>query len=104
MKIYNKKKLLTKQKPMKAERDEQIGLQAKAYSLEFMAAATQILTIICLIKRNPAWKGSLSLLFFGVAYALFYKHKQYSEKPYQQAGTVFLAIGIVLLVWFGIME
>ncbi len=66
-------------------------MQAKAYFLELMAAATQILTIMCLIKRTPTWKGSLSLLFFGVAYALFYKHKPCSEKPYQQAGAVVLA-------------
>ena len=47
------------------ERDEQIDMQAKVYSLEYVIAVTQILTIMCLIKGNSAWKGSLSLLFFG---------------------------------------
>ncbi len=91
-----------RQRPVKDERDEQIDLQAKSHSLEYVIAATQILTIMCLIKGNPAWKGSLSLLFFGVAFGLFYKYQQYTEKPYRQVGVVFLVIGILLLVWFGI--
>ncbi len=91
-----------RQRPVKDERDEQIDLQAKSHSLEYVIAATQILTIMCLIKGNPAWKGSLSLLFFGVAFGLFYKYQQYTEKPYRQVGVVFLIIGILLLVWFGI--
>ncbi len=91
-----------RQRPVKDERDEQIDLQAKSHSLEYVIAATQILTIMCLIKGNPAWKGSLSLLFFGMAFGLFYKYQQYTEKPYRQVGVVFLIIGILLLVWFGI--
>ncbi len=91
-----------RQRPVKDERDEQIDLQAKSHSLEYVIAATQILTIMCLIKGNPAWKGSLSLLFFGVAFGLFYKYQQYTEKPYRQVGVVFLIIGVLLLVWFGI--
>ncbi len=91
-----------RQRPIKDERDEQIDIQAKSNALEYMAAATQILTILCLMKGNPAWKGSLSLLFFGVAFALFYKYQQYTEKPYRQVGVVFLMVGIALLVWFGI--
>lgn len=91
-----------RQRPIKDERDEQIDVQAKVHSLEYVIAATQILTVMCLIKGNPAWKGSLSLLFFGVAFGLFYKYQQYTEKPYRQVGVVFLLIGIVLLAWFGI--
>ncbi len=91
-----------RQRPVKDERDEQIDLQAKSHSLEYVITTTQILTIMCLIKGNPAWKGSLSLLFFGVAFGLFYKYQQYTEKPYRQVGVVFLIIGILLLVWFGI--
>lgn len=96
MKIYNKKR------PIKDERDEQIDVQSKVHSLEYVIAATQVLTVMCLIKGKPAWKGSLSLLFFGVAFGLFYKYQQYTEKPYRQVGVVFLLIGIVLLAWFGI--
>ena len=91
-----------KQRLVKDERDEQIDVWAKNYSLEYVIAATQILTIVCLIKGNSAWKGSLSLLFFGVAFALFYKCERYTEKPYRQVGVIFLIIGIALLVWFGI--
>ena len=91
-----------RQRPIKDERDEQIDVQAKVHSLEYVIAATQVLTVMCLIKGNPAWKGSLSLLFFGVAFGLFYKYQQYTEKPYRQVGVVFLLIGIILLVWFGI--
>ncbi len=91
-----------KERPMKDERDEQIEVHAKSYALEFMIAATQVLTIMCLVKGNPAWKGSLSLLFFGAAFALFYKYQQYTEKPYRQAGVVLLLVGIALLIWFGI--
>ena len=90
-----------RQRPIKDERDEQIDLQAKSHSLEYVICATQILTIMCFIKGNPAWKGSLSLLFFGVAFGLFYKYQQYTEKPYLQVGVFFLLIGIALLIWFG---
>ncbi len=57
-----------RQRPVKDERDEQIGLQAKSHSLEYVIAATQILTIMCLIKGNPAWKGSLS--FYSLVWLL----------------------------------
>ncbi len=50
------------QRPFKDERDEQIDTRSKSMALDFMIAATQVLTVICLIKGNPAWKGSFSLL------------------------------------------
>lgn len=95
MKNYN-------EKPIKDERDEQIATNAKSYALEWVTAVTQILTIICIVKGNPAWKGTLSILFFGIAFSLFYKYKQYEENPFRQIGVVFLIGGIGLLVWFGI--
>lgn len=61
-----------KQRPIKDERGEQIDVEAKSYALEYVVAATQVLTIMCLIKGNPAWKGSLSLLFFGVAFLIWF--------------------------------
>lgn len=91
-----------RQRPPKDERDQQIDVQAKSYALEFMIAATQVFTIMCLVKGNPAWKGSLSLLFFGAAFSLFYKYQQYTAKPYRQIGVFLLLIGIALLIWFGI--
>ncbi|WP_317314410.1 DUF6442 family protein [Holdemanella biformis] len=89
-------------KPIKDERDQQINIQSKARSLEYVIAATQVLTIMCLIKGNPAWKGSFSLLFFGIAFELLYKYEQYTEKLYRQAGVFFFIAGIVFLTWFGI--
>lgn len=88
----------------KDERDEQINTRSKGHALEFVIAATQILTVMCLIKGNPAWKGSLALLFIGSAASLFYKYKKYNEKPYIQIGTVLGLLGAALLVWFGISE
>lgn len=68
----------------------------------FMIAATQVLTIMCLIKGNPAWKGSLALLFIGGAARLFYKYDKYEEKPYIQVGIVLGLLGVALFIWFGI--
>ena len=60
-----------RQRPYKDERDEQIETHSRSAALDFVVAATQILTIMCLIKGNSAWKGSLALLFIGGAVSLF---------------------------------
>ena len=60
-----------RQRPYKDERDEQIETHSRSAALDSVVAATQILTIMCLIKGNPAWKGSLALLFIGGAVSLF---------------------------------
>ena len=91
-----------RKRPVKDERDQQIELHSKSYALEWVTAVTQILTIMCIVKGNPAWKGTLSILFFAVAFALFYQFDQYREKPFRQVGAAFLIIGMILLVWFGI--
>lgn len=92
----------SKQRPLKDERDQQINTHSKSAALDFVIAATQILTIMCLIKGNPAWKGSLALLFIGAAVSLFYKYDQYGEKPYIQVAISLGIIGAALFVWFGI--
>lgn len=91
-----------RQKPIRDERDEQIEVQSKARSLEYVLSATMILTVICLLKGNPAWKGTISLAFFEAAFEIFYKYKQYEEKLYRIVGVGFLLAGIVLLAWFAI--
>ena len=87
--------------PVKDERDEQIDTRSKSAALDFVIAATQILTIMCLVKGNPAWKGSLAFLFIGGAASLFYKYDKYAEKPYIQVGIGLGLTGVALLVWFG---
>jgi len=89
-------------RPFKDERDKQIQTKAESHALAFVVAAAQILTVMCLVKGNPAWRGSLALLFVGAAVELFYKYRKYEEKPYIQVGIVVGLIGISLLVWFGI--
>ena len=91
-----------KQRPFKDERDEQIDTSSKSAALDFVITATQVLTVMCLIKGNPAWKGSLALLFIGGAARLFYKYDKYEEKPYIQGGIGLGLIGVALFVWFGI--
>ena len=90
-----------RQKPIRDERDEQIEVQSKAHSLEYVLSATMILTVICLLKGNPAWKGSISLAFFEAAFEIFYEYKQYEEKLYFIVGVLFLLGGIAFLAWFG---
>ncbi len=63
-----------RERPARDERDEMIDRDSKNWSLELMTCATQILTVICAVKGNSAWKGSLSLLFFGLAAGLIYKY------------------------------
>lgn len=91
-----------RQRPIKDERDEKIEKDAKVYALEWMTSITQVLTLICIFKKNPAWKGTLSILFFGIAFILFYESKQYEEKPFKQVGIVFLIIGAALMLWFAV--
>lgn len=89
-------------RPYKDERDKEIQTKSESHALTFMVAATQILTVMCLFKGNPAWKGSLALLFIGAATALFYKYRKYEEKPYLYVGIGLGMIGAALMIWFGI--
>lgn len=95
-------KQIIRKYPLKDERDKQIETRSKSHALEFVIAAAQILTVMCLLKGNSAWKGSLALLFIGGAASLFYRYDKYKEKPYIQIGFVIGLIGIALMVWFGI--
>lgn len=87
---------------MKDERNEQINAKSKSIALDFMIAATQILTVVCLVKGNSAWIGSFALLFIGGAVQFFYKFHRHAGKPYLYVGALAALVGISLLVWFGI--
>lgn len=89
-----------RERPVKDERDKMIDRDAKNWSLELMICATQVMTLICAVKGNAAWKGCLSLLFFGVAAALLHKYGAYRERPYIGVGLASLAAGLVLIIWF----
>ena len=91
-----------RQRPIRDERDEQIEVQCRARSLEYVLSATTILTVICLLKGNPAWKGTISLAFFEAAFEILYKYKQYEENLYRIIGVLLLLVGIAFLVWFAI--
>lgn len=41
-------------RPPKDERDEQIEVRSKYHALTFVVAFTQVLTVMCIIKGNPA--------------------------------------------------
>lgn len=87
-------------RPRRDERDQQINTQSRSYALEIVTAITQVLTVVCAVKGNPAWRGCLSILFFAAAAGLFYRYRQYQERPYRLAGAVCLAAGLGLLGWF----
>ena len=46
-----------RQRPIKDECDEQIDTHSKSEALDFMIAATQVLTIMCLIERKSGMEG-----------------------------------------------
>ena len=87
-------------RPMKDERDREIQVRSESHALAFVIAAAQVLTILCLVKGNPAWRGSLALLLLGAGSQLFFKYRQYEEKPYLWMGLVMVLIGLALFLWF----
>ncbi len=87
---------------LKDEKDDQINTDSKSISLNFVTTAAEILTVMCLIKGNSAWRGCLGVVCFGAAASLLYKYLAYRAKPYAWVGAAFGLIGIALFVWFGI--
>lgn len=94
--------MVKKLKSYNSQQAEDVEIKSESYALEFFTAATQILTVMCLIKKNSAWKGSLALLFIGAAAKLLYKYKSYNEKPYIYGCIGSCIIGLLLLIWFGV--
>lgn len=88
--------------PFADERDKLITLHARNTALYFVVAVTQLLTIICLVKGNPAWKGTLSILFVGMSAQFFYEYDKYGERLFMKVAIGAGLIGAALLIWFGI--
>lgn len=96
-----------RQRPWKDERDTMIETQARSHALEGMIVATQILTLICILKHNPAWRAGLALLFIGAAAEFWSLAKQYEGDvygaAYRKVGIVAAVIGSGLYLWFAIV-
>lgn len=90
-----------RERPIKDERDQQIETRSRSHALDFFITATQILTVMCLVKGNPAWKGSLALLFIGGAATFVYKFDKYGDKAYLYVGIALGLIGLAMFIWFG---
>lgn len=50
--------------PRRDERDEQIDTRARSHALDFMTAATQVLTVMCLVKGNPVEGQPFAFVFW----------------------------------------
>ncbi len=87
---------------IKDERDEQIDTYSKSISWHFVTTAVQILTAMCLIKGNSAWKGCIGVLCISLSVELLYKYLAYKEKLYAWVGIISVLLGIAFFVWFGI--
>lgn len=87
-------------RPVYDERDAEITQKSKSSAWDFTAAAIEIFTVICVVKENPAWKGALALLFFGMAANTFCKFDQYEGKAFFLGGLLLSAATLALLAWF----
>lgn len=87
-----------RQHPWKDERDELIDKESNAAALDAIIAGAEVLMLICLHRKNPAWKGALSLLFFAIAGKMWAMGEAYEERAYRKAGLVSGELGALLLM------
>ena len=82
-----------KKRPIMDERDMQIEVHSKAHSLEYVTTVAMILTVLCLLKDNPAW-NDLSAVKSGQVY---YMDKMlYNFKPNARWGEAYEGLDEVL--------
>ena len=93
-----------KERPFKDERDRQIDISADHHALEFVKAGIQVFTIASLLKKNPAWKAGLSLLFIGSGAELLDKYEKYNDKPHLCIGDGMGIIGSAMLLRFRLKD
>ena len=92
------------QHPGHDEQDRAFTITAKGVAWDCVTVAAQILTILCVVKGNPAWKACLSLIFLGMAASMVVPAGKNKMAP-RIWGAVFLgAVGMALMVWFVITE
>lgn len=74
----------------------------KAVRGDFVVVCIEVFTILCVVKGNTAWIGCLALLFAGMAANMMYRFDEYEERAYFHGGLILGAIGLALLIWFGV--
>ena len=73
-----------------------------ALSLEWGAAASQLLTLLCWLKGNGAWQGGLSLLFLGLAGACWCRFAGDQAVSRFLLGVLWCLLGAALLLKFSV--
>ena len=76
--------------------------QDRALPLECAAAASQVLTLVCWIRGSGAWRGSLALLFLGLAAAHGWRFARDGCFPRFLLALFLAMTGAALLVWFAL--
>lgn len=71
-----------------------------ALALEWGAALSQLLTLLCWLKGNEAWQGVLALLFLGLAGASCCRFARAEAVPQFLLGVFWALLGAALLIWF----
>ena len=69
------------QRPLKDDRDEQIDVRSKYHALDFLIAATQIVTIMCIIKKIQHGKAVYQRYFWAVQPCYFTNMISIMRKP-----------------------
>ena len=73
-------------RPVYDERDDEIDAHSKSRAWDFVVV----------------WIGCLALLFAGMAANMMYRFDEYEERAYFHGGLILGAIGLALLIWFGV--
>ena len=89
-------------RPVYDERDDEIDAHSKSRAWDFVVVCIEVFTILCVVKGNTAWIGCLALLFAGMAANMMYRFDEYEERAYFHGGLILGAIGLALLIWFGV--
>ena len=87
---------------MKSIREGEPPAPDGAFPLECAAVASQALTLICWCRGDGAWKGSLALLFLGLAAAHGWRFAREGSFPRFLLALALAMAGAALLVGFAL--